>query len=744
MKKLLAIFALLTLTAHADTINSSVVIKDQSGNKVTTTAVGGKQGLDVNVITPGGSSTVNQGTPNTASNAWPMYLCNAGGVHCMAINSDGSINVDATITGSVTIANPSTNYSLETGGNLASILAKLNSSVAVTGVFFQSTQSVSAAALPLPTNAAQETGGHLASIDTKLTNPLPVSGTITTSPNVNLHDGAGNAITSQVSGSQRPLDTGINVAGVQVDPRSIRALTSSDVVSVQGGNSTAVKVDGSAVTQPVSAASLPLPSNAAQETGGHLASIDTKLTSPIAIQGGNSTAVKVDGSGVTQPVSGSVTALGPADVTPATQAITVVDSGTTSTTVANGQVLITGTCTAGACATFSLSSVEAAELLSSGSWTGTLATEVSQDCATYTSRGVKQSGVSYIANSFTGNFQGGMNTGAIGCVRVRATAAMTGTATIKATSSLNPASVIVSNPQMLRDGTTQSVTNTIKAASTAAVATDTAIVVAVSPNNTPVLPSNAAQETGGHLASIDTKLTSPISIQGGNSTAVKTDGSAVTQPISAASLPLPALAATSTKQSDGSQKSQVVDGANATVGPVTTISGTNYLPVIQASSGTPGSATPARSMVIAGSDGTNTRTLSTNTNGDLNASLGNTAGKTVVMKAGNIQTTATTSNQVILTYTVTAAKTFYLQYFDCTAETNAAAATASQFGTCSLSINGTIVYTSYQKGSGESNTATVYLAEPIPVAAGQIILWETTPAAATAYNWYTNFGGYEK
>ena len=45
-------------------------------------------------------------------------------------------------------------------------------------------------------------------------------------------DGAGNALTSQASGAQRALDVGINVAGTQIDPRVIRALTSSDVVSV--------------------------------------------------------------------------------------------------------------------------------------------------------------------------------------------------------------------------------------------------------------------------------------------------------------------------------------------------------------------------------------------------------------------------------------------------------------------------------------------------------------------------------
>jgi hypothetical protein len=51
-----------------------------------------------------------------------------------------------------------------------------------------------------------------------------------------------------------------------------------------------------------------------------------------------------------------------------------------------------------------------------------------------------------------------------------------------------------------------------------------------------------------------------------NATALKVDGSAVTQPISAASLPLPSTAATSTKQSDGSQKTQIVDGSGNVIG----------------------------------------------------------------------------------------------------------------------------------------------------------------------------------
>ena len=52
-------------------------------------------------------------------------------------------------------------------------------------------------------------------------------------------------------------------------------------------------------------------------------------------------------------------------------------------------------------------------------------------------------------------------------------------------------------------------------------------------------------------------------------------------PISATSLPLPTLAATSTKQSDGTQKTQLVDGAGLVIGPAIVSGGENSLPVAQ-------------------------------------------------------------------------------------------------------------------------------------------------------------------
>ena len=95
------------------------------------------------------------------------------------------------------------------------VIASNQSAINVIGTFWQATQPVSLATIPLASNAAtaanQVTGnGYLASLVAALTNPLPVSGTV-----------------------------------------------------------------GITGTVPISAASLPLPNNAAQETGGNLATIAT-------------------------------------------------------------------------------------------------------------------------------------------------------------------------------------------------------------------------------------------------------------------------------------------------------------------------------------------------------------------------------------------------------------------------------------------------------------------------------------
>jgi len=82
------------------------------------------------------------------------------------------------------------------------------------------------------------------------------------------------------------------IAGVSTEA-TLSSLNNKVTTSVNG-----VIVDGSAVTQPISAAALPLPSGASTEST--LSALNTKVTTTL-------NGVKVDGSGVTQPVSGPLT-----------------------------------------------------------------------------------------------------------------------------------------------------------------------------------------------------------------------------------------------------------------------------------------------------------------------------------------------------------------------------------------------------------------------------------------------------
>lgn len=126
-------------------------------------------------------------------------------------------------------------------------------------------------------------------------------------------------------------------------------------------------------------------------------------------------------------------------------------------------------------------------------------------------------------------------------------------------------------------------------------------------------------------------------------------------------------------------------------------------------------------------------------------SLGNSTGKTNVLKTGTLATSAATADQVILTYTVTSGKTFYLEYFDIVARLTTFAATATNFGNVSLeSPAGTKLYTSNVFHAGDMDPRGVFFSEPIPIAAGVVIRIVCTPSTVTAMTWTGNMGGYEK
>lgn len=132
------------------------------------------------------------------------------------------------------------------------------------------------------------------------------------------------------------------------------------------------------------------------------------------------------------------------DTAPATQNITAQDIASTSTTSANSQSLVTGSPTANSAASFSLSGQDTVRVQVTGTWTGTLTSEISIDGGTtWIALGLHQG--AYTTSTWTANFVGGGSVAGATNYRIRATATWTGTATVKVVESINPNSVYIAN-----------------------------------------------------------------------------------------------------------------------------------------------------------------------------------------------------------------------------------------------------------------------------------------------------------
>ena len=171
------------------------------------------------------------------------------------------------------------------------------------------------------------------------------------------------------------------------------------------------------------------------------------------------------------------------DLLPAAQSITAQDIVSTSVSGANNQSIVTGTPTAGSVASVAVSGDSSFSIQISGTWTGTLAFERSLDAGTtYTPIGAFSAGTSFITATVTQNGAFHGNAASATNIRVRSTAAWTGTASVKLLAGAGGSTITVGNPLRLFDKVS-GVEHTIKAASTASVAADTSVVVALSPNS---------------------------------------------------------------------------------------------------------------------------------------------------------------------------------------------------------------------------------------------------------------------
>lgn len=377
--------------------------------------------------------TVDQGTPNSLLNAWPVKPTDGTNFQSYTGSNEAKVSVT---------------QPLPAGTNNIGSVDSIQSGVWNTGrtwVLSNITDSVDIGNFPSTFGVTQGTS------------PWVVSGTVTS----NIGTTGGLALDSTVSGlltntqlraSPVPV-SGTITANQGTNPWIISgsiAFTSPQHVIVDSGT--------------IAISNFPI-------------SVDTSYgavgasTLRSAAQIGNATGAAAFGAGATTAQvlrvvlptdQSSIPVTINSDSLPATQNITVQDTGSTTTSYANSQNFITGTPTAGSVASFSVSSLESVEVQVTGTWTGTLQTEFSIDGGvTWFTRGIKQAGISYISSSFTSNFAGGANIAGATNYRIRATAAMTGTATVRIVASINPTSINVTNALVLRDSVTQSNLSTV-------------------------------------------------------------------------------------------------------------------------------------------------------------------------------------------------------------------------------------------------------------------------------------------
>jgi hypothetical protein len=367
-------------------------------------------------ITPGSGAIIaaDQITDATLGTSMVQYLKiidgTIGGTNKVTVTASNALKVDGSA-----VTQPVSGTFWQTTQPISGSIS-VTGSVAVTGTFWQATQPISAASLPLPAGAAIATNqptaatigsttsgqtGNLAmgavttgapSYTTATTNNLslttvgnlrvdgssvtqPVSGTFwqTTQP----VSGTFWQATQPVSASSLPLPTGAATSANQQTAIGIGSATSGQTGGLEmgavttgaptytSGTSNAIsltttgaqRVDGSGVTQPVSLVSLPLPTGAATAAGqpsvttqgvtitgqtGQLQMGSVTTAAPAyttaTVNSISLTTVgnlRVDGSSVTQPVSGTVSISGSTTVTG-----TVTSNQGTSPWLCSGNVSI--------------------------------------------------------------------------------------------------------------------------------------------------------------------------------------------------------------------------------------------------------------------------------------------------------------------------------------------------------------------------------------------------------------------
>lgn len=498
---------------------------------------------------------------------------------------------------------------------------------------------VSATALPLPSGASTEAKQDvqvtkLTSIDDKT--PALVSGKVPVdvgTPSVTVNNGVGSPI--PVSAASLPLPAGAATSANQATANASLSSLDGKVPANLTVTATRLLVDNSGVTQPISASALPLPAGAAtsanQSTANSsLSSIDGKLP---ALTAGNRVPVDIGGNGSITITSGTITVSNEVEIkndigspVPISATSLPLPTGAaTETTLSalNGKFGSLGQKTMANSAPIVIASDQSAIPASqSGTWD---ITNISGTVSLPT--GAATSALQTTGNASLTDIAGATlvdnATFTDGTTRVNAAGYVLDevAGTTLTENDIAAARIDSKRAQVLviEDATTRGQRASVSAAGAIRV-DNSAVTQPISAAALP-LPTNAStsalQTTGNtSLSSIDTKLPSNLTV---TSTRLLVDNSGVTQPVSVASLPLPSGAATESTLSGMSGK------LPATLGQKTSA---NSLSVVVASdqSPLPISGTITSTQVAGVEDATNSSTSPLLANGVFTGAAFNVTG----------------------------------------------------------------------------------------------------------------------
>jgi len=314
---------------------TAIGFKDSSGTNMAAGNLDASGYLKVNVAAGSGGNGAASNTGSSVPTQADYQGVNVSGTlrGQTGVNPSGSVYAAQQDLASIAGTTADTNSGNKSAGTLRVVIAtdqvQLTNALKVDGSGV--TQPISAASLPLPTGAATAAKQPaLGTAGSASADVITVQGVTSMTPLK--VDGSG--VTQPISAASLPLPTGASTAAKQ-PALGTAGTPSADVITVQGVTSmTALKVDGSGVTQPISAASLPLPtgaSTAAKQPA--LGTAGSASTDVITVQGiASMTALKIDGSGVTQPISAASLPL-PTGASTAAKQPALGTAGTPSTDV---------------------------------------------------------------------------------------------------------------------------------------------------------------------------------------------------------------------------------------------------------------------------------------------------------------------------------------------------------------------------------------------------------------------------